>query len=438
MTKEELIERIAPELPQFLRNGNIRAFLGSDPTLSVTDIQRLLRIHFVLTRSSELEVGIVDFVELLHQEMRSIKACIEPQGVLRKEEITGRIDWGMTQKARSRFDERRNDLFVCDENEKDYDLAENIVLKHLLRIILEIVEEEIIFAQDKRYPWAEVWFQKDDLLSVLRDVFHKNIYLQRINDEDVPISDRMLSKASRSRKSLYKNAALLLIRYRALMSFQFNQEEAKCLLKNTFIEPESEDLLFELYWTIEIAKLFPARRYNIIRPGSDVFAEWVSEGQTITLYHDSCGGFEFGGIMSGLEGLLIEQDNFLGRDLKSIEKYCEMTNKRGISWNGRPDIIVIKKGPLGDMKGVIICEVKYTSNVEYALHGLRELLDYLAHMKGQGKYFIEHDDLFEGLKNIHGVLFVADAPPEFIDMTEDNIRIFRFGNDLKEIAEMIR
>lgn len=80
----------------------------------------------------------------------------------------------------------------------------------------------------------------------------------------------------------------------------------------------------------------------------------------------------------------------------------ELVTNTNTYWSGRPDIIVeIIDKKTQRLKKVVLGEVKFTKNVNYALEGLRELVDYMKLVKHiDGKYLDEYDDV-----KIEGILF---------------------------------
>ncbi|MCK4615089.1 MAG: hypothetical protein KAU14_09825, partial [Thermoplasmata archaeon] len=122
--------------------------------------------------------------------------------------------------------------------------------------------------------------------------------------------------------------------------------------------------------------------------------------------------------------------------IKEWQKQADEVFSRGGSeslWGGRPDILVEKyhqncKKPCQ----VFIGEVKYTTYPSYAAQGLKELLEYMALVKKDTKYFEKSDKVFKPAK-IHGWLFLdkmeTDKP------AQGNISVIKFGDD--DIKEKI-
>src|SRR5699024_1948232 len=113
----------------------------------------------------------------------------------------------------------------------------------------------IVYENDyiRGFEQAE-WFKKwSQLKPILKHALRKNVYLQRVPLRHV--SDRIIMKTRQHRNPLYKHAASLLETYRKLMRGQYTESELKLLLQETFIMPENEDVLFELYWIVQFIQM---------------------------------------------------------------------------------------------------------------------------------------------------------------------------------------
>ncbi len=254
-----LLDDIAEDFVQYLKSGNlnIKSFSKRiDPTLNIDNIEKLLRIHFVLTEQrGEHGVGVIDFIDNLSERIRRIKTTVKKTRTLFRGKVRGKICWKDTLRYRYNSNPKDSTLFVCDRREKNYEISENLVLKRLLQIIHEIVYTDLRVALEKEYEWIGEWASEEkNLEKTLNRIFFRNVYLRRIDLTDVKVTNRMISRAKRSRQPLYREAAVLLSQYRELMNYEFDPEEAKNLLKNTFINPEKTEVLFELYWIIKIIK----------------------------------------------------------------------------------------------------------------------------------------------------------------------------------------
>ncbi|MGC9316378.1 MAG: hypothetical protein ACP5G4_12245, partial [bacterium] len=326
-------------------------------------------------------------------------------------------------------------------------------MKKLLRIIYEIASEDLKPAIDHKYSWIGEWFENDkSLLNTLENTFFRNIYLRRITLVQEDITPRMISSAKKSRKPLYREAAHLLERFYNLMNYDIDAEEARELLKNTFIKPERTEVLFELYWAINIVKAFQDSAPNhlsfkLLEPGSGVVAEWEHEDCRYKLYHDSTGSFTFHeNLTDHITGE--EDDNYISREIQVLRALSEMVDvsEGDTLWGGRPDIILeqYSAGDSPKLKAIIIGEVKYTESAGYAIQGLRELLEYIALIRKAAKdpYIVDKDRLFDHLSEseipICGIL-CTDSIDGFSFKSEPNghqknIHLLKFPQDQKTLS----
>jgi hypothetical protein len=439
-----LLDEIAEDFTQYLKSGNLN--IGSfskkiDPNLNIDNVEKLLKIHFVLTeRRDKNEVGVIDFIDQLSERIRRIKTTVKKRTDLFKGEIKGRVCWKDTLNYRYNQNPKDKTLFICDRREKNYEISENLVLKRLLQVIHGIVYEDLRVAIEEKYEWVKGWtIEEEKLKEMLNRIFFRNVYLRRIDLTNIKITDRMISRAKRSRQPLYREAATLLSRYRKLMNYEFDPEEAKKLLENTFIKPEKIEVLFELYWVIKIIKdNFENPKFRLIVPGENVVAEWESGEYLYKIYHDSCGSFQFKESIRYLDEQLEDKDNYLGRELKVIEELERIAKKhlQDTLWGGRPDIILEKYDAEGKIVSLLIGEVKYTDDKAYAIQGLKELLEYIALIKESGRYRVKYENLFENLEKIRGCLFL-DTIAEWDIEGEDNIQVVMFGEDSKKLERVI-
>ena len=428
---DKMLDEISVDLNQFLKYGNLRSFTKEiDPNLNIDNITKLLRIHFVLTTTKDNgKVGVINFIENLPERLRRIKTTVKKETETFEGEIKGRINWHDTIRQRYSRNPHNDLLFVCDKREKNYDIAENLVLKKLLQIIHSIVYNELTIAFEKKYTWLKGWIGKKELKSVLNQLFLRNVYLRRIDLTENKVTDRMIDRATKSRITLYKEAGELLIRYNKLMSYDLDPSEAKELLTNTFIEPDKADTLFELYWTIKIIKQFSDPMFQLIEPKSDTVATWRTDKHSYKIYHDSVGSFGFKEKADEVSKVLTDKDNYLGRALKVLEKIEHLTGiKTDSLWGGRPDIVIEKYDENENIVSLLLGEVKYTQDRRYAIQGLRELLEYMALIKSNGIYVEKYRDLFEEPKRLKGILFLDFMSNDRLEIVDDeSVNIIMFG-----------
>ena len=436
---ERILDEIADDFNFFLLNGvRFDSFAREiDPNLNINDIQKLLRIHFVLTE------GVIEFVNQLSGRIRLIKTSTTKETCTQKDIIRGRIDWAKTLRTRYNTNPRDENLFVCSMAMENYDINENIILKKLLQIIHDIIFNDLKPAIDNDYEWIGDWAEKKELKKNISDIYLKNIYIKRIDSKKLRVTERMISSASKSRHALYREAADLLRRYNHLINYDLNTEETKELLRNTFIRPDKIEILFELYWVIKILKEYKDRahiRFNLIEgTPKTVIASWNSSEYTYRMYHNSTGGLQLNENLRDVEEP--ETDGYLSRELKAMKKLSQIGNEifdvdsRDTLWGGRPDIIIEKQhSESKEIKQVFIGEVKYTDNKNYAMKGLRELLEYMAliKVKESGEYIQKLEDIFES-EQVKGGLFINDVKIKE-GASIPNIKIKKFGDEVSEVC----
>jgi len=441
-TPERILSEIGSDFNQFLKYGNLRSFTKEiDPNLNIDNIRKLLRIHFVLTGGIKGKPpGVIDFVEQLPDRVRRIKTTVAKHPELLEARIRGRINWGRTINHRARTNPKDKITFVCDRREVDYNISENLVLKTFLKTVHDIVFQDLEPAFEEKYKWLRDWIGEEELREVLDRVFHRNVYLRRVEIDNETVTERMISRTAKSRIALYREAAALLIRYNRLMAYDLDDAEAKSLLYNTFIQPEKMETLFELYWIIKITQLFEDRKYILIEPGSDAVATWKAGGYNYSVYHNSIGSCQFRETLSELATYLRQRDNYLGREIKALEKLKDLagTDLDGL-WGGRPDIVLEKRDEEDRLVLVFVGEVKHTQNRRYAVKGLRELLEYIALIKRNGAYLEDYGKVFVDHAKVRGCLFLDHIPQKDLKINREDpyIRVMVFGENVRDISDLL-
>lgn len=449
---EELLEAVADDFHTFLRRGvRFERVIGSAHTnLDIDDVETLLRVHFVLTESNEdRSVGVLDFMRHLEDRVRQMKTTTAPQSREYRGEVRGRIDWQGTVKSRARKGRLDEPVFVCSEPEEHYNIDENLVLKRLLTVIREIVTEDLEYAVEnpEGYEWLSAWTSPLDgsssrdaesAVDVLKRVYERNVYLQRISVDEGEVTDRTIESVKRSRSVFYQEAAELLDQYRQLMRHELDAEEARDILNHTIIAPEKTETLFELYWVFSLLNTFDSAEYRVLaewRESPSTVAQWEQDESRFVLSHDSTG--EALTFHEKLESQKIESDGYLFR-LKEVLTRWQLLSKelldRGGSdslWGGRPDIVLERFEKNADeewvVEDVFIGEVKYTQDTDYVATGLRELLEYMAfvrHADGNQDYVEDMEHVLESI-TVRGLLFTDALDIESPDV-EEGIRIIEY------------
>lgn len=435
----ELVEAIADDFNTYIGKGvRLDPLLDDfDPDLNVNDLDRLLRIHFVLTENDGDQPGVIDFIRVLPDRIRRLKTTSSRRLVERDGEIRGRVSWDETVKRRYREGGSRRNRYVCNETREEYDIEENVVLKVLLNRIHDIVFGDLEYAIEapESYRWLADWVDgQTHVAETFDEIFEGNVYLRRIDADAGEVTDRTVRSVMRSRNPLYSEAAQLLDRYRRLMNHDLDAEEAKKLLENTFVRPEETETLFELYWVFRILDCYDDVTFEILEGGADIVASWRTSGSRYVLYHDSTGGpaLTFREHVDEIEEP--SEDGYLYRTLRILERWQQTTDTwfdgsgGGSLWGGRPDIVIERyDSDKQEPSAVFVGEVKYTSSASYAAQGLRELFEYMAYMRGGGEYIETKDDLLSS-NRVRGMLFVDDVDSNPGSSTD--VTLVNFGDSI--------
>lgn len=460
-TDRELLEAIAEDFHTYLRRGvRFERVIGSaHPELDIDDIETLLRIHFVLTDAGEddVSVGVLDFMRELEVRIRHMKTTTSRESIERRGEIRGQIDWQQTVKRRSRAGRIDEPIFVSRLPEEHYDIDENLVLKRLLSVIHDIVTKDLAYAIENPdgYDWLGAWVDPgadgsdrdpESAAAMLKRIYERNIYLQRIDVEDTEITARTIESVKRSRSQFYQEAAVLLDRYRQLRNHELDSDEARAILDRTLIAPENPEVLFELYWLFRILDAYDDVQYRVLtdqRDNPSTIAIWEEYGFRYVISHDSTGRkLTFN---ESPEGEVIEPDGYLYRMNEVLSRWHSLSERildrqgRNSLWGGRPDI-VLERHREDESEGwvleqVFIGEVKYTQDVDYVATGLRELLEYMAfvrHRTDEKEYVEEPEDVLESV-SVRGLLFVDDLDRE--TTSDEEIDVVQYPGEIKRVLE---
>ena len=398
ITSDEMVKEIADKLIVYLKEGdvNTKPFLEKID-LQINNIEELLRIHFLLKDK------VKDFIEELPWRIRNIKTSTEKIHRQHRNEVRGRINWQETLKSRHNQNYRDSTVFVCEQTDKNFNIRENIVLKKMLSIIYDIIVTELQ-GRPENYAWLSAWLGERALATTLENLYLRNIYLKRIDIQETQVTDRMIQFTKDSRSQIYRTAAELLESYRELIvkkSWQDDPAEMINLLKNTFIKPEKESVLFELYWVIKLLEHNADREsceFELIEKHDSIVARWLEKEKKYTLYHDSDGSRDINWSFK-IEEFDNPKSEYLRRRVESRRQAREISSIFNKSlgnnlWGGRPDIIIEVRNREDDLEKVIIGEVKYTGLASTARSGLKELMDYCQLIrrknKEKNKEFITH------------------------------------------------
>ncbi|WP_416150244.1 hypothetical protein ACM26V_04450 [Salipaludibacillus sp. HK11] len=396
VVEEELLEEISGYLHGYLKAGKVN-FLPfySKTNVNIKNLKQLLTIRFLLQNET------IEFVRSLPTLLKKFNTSTVLQKDTYYGEVRGQIDWGETTKERMARNYRDKTIYSTSESVRSYTTPENLVLKELMSILYKTLYRDAYIEGFNKASWFNEWV---DLREIVSHVYKKNIYLQRVDEAHV--SDRLIQKTMGHRKKLYRDAASLLKNYRKLTNGSYDEEDITSILRETFIAPDNMDVLFELYWIVKLINQQTNQSELYLMDGSqNKVASWEKDNFHYTIYHDSTGS---GKTKFHLKSTEIANSNnlFLKQKYHAFQIQNEIQQKvfgkmpSENLWRGRPDFLIeVKDKKSDELIKVVIGEVKNTSRIEYAITGLKELLDYIHFVKNN-----KDEYLFGSPVQVEGVL----------------------------------
>lgn len=397
-TKKQLIKMISDDIIVYLRSGkiSINEYL-KDINKNIIDLKKLLYIHFLL------DDRVRNYIMYLNKNICSLNTSIKKKESLYRGKLKGNVSWGKTIQNRYNINPKDKSIFVCNENIKNYNTKENIVLKKCLQIIYNLFQDCNI----NRYFKYE-WFKDgQELRKCIEDIYRKNIYLNRIELNSKNIDDRIIEDVYKNRNRLYKEAAYIVKFYNKINNL--DKEELRRMFQTTFLEIADEATLFELFWVLEIIKRNSknAKLYVLDEKNSKV-AEWENNNNIYTIYHNSSGSddINFSVKLDEIKGL---NNTFIKKQIKVVEDTNFIAKRlfNGISeryshlFSGRPDIVLeIRNKDNKKLSKIILGEVKYTCDIDYSIQGLKELIEYMNFIKikiNNNYNYVQDQIIIEGM-----------------------------------------
>jgi hypothetical protein len=413
MDRKALIESLTSDVLTYVMHGSFPEeyvaeqlkFAGLDERFD--DFEMLVRLHFIL------RPAVVDFVEELPANLRRIKTQTRTVSAVSNGTVDGRIDWDGTIRERYSSNPRNRALFVCENRTENYDIDENIVLKRLLSLVHETLDEcREYFEYD--YDWVtERWRSNADLVETMRNVVERNVHVRRIRSpEEYEPTQRMLQRASKSRQPIYRSAASLLEQYRT--TIRGEPSTIKELLERTTITPDDDETLFELYVLfryISAIEDLSEEEFTLrtIESGSQEVARMSKDGNDIVLYHDSSARGRDLSFISDIFDKEFESLSRTERIHREAQKIANVyfTEDKFSTATRRPDVIVLKIEH-EQQTSYLITEVKCSTRPETIRTGIKETLEYLAFLREDGELVNERPHVFGSGWN--GLLVVQDMP----------------------------
>lgn len=431
MDREQLIESVAEDLFAYVMRGNIaeKQILprlkpaGLDDRFE--DFDALVDLHFLL------RPDVVEFVDQLPQRLRSIKTQTRNERQTSRGEIPGQIKWDSTIKTRSSKAPGDHSLFVCSNRHESYDIDENIVLKRLLSVIYNSLEDCEKYLRSEPEWMTTRWQDNLELVDQLRDIFERNVHVARIREpETYEPTERMMETAEHARNDIYREAETLLRKHQK--SRAGDHEAIRDLLNETLITPDKEEVLFELYVLFRYVRAIENHQngqtsVSTIESGKQEVARIESAvGKDVVLYHDNSAHKDLDFVAEPLEkaDADLTRTEKIKRESRSLAQQYFNDYDYDEHHSDRPDIIVLE---IQDEDGwkYLITEVKYSQRPEYILDGVEETLEYLAFLRKDNTLVFDDDSPFGSGWN--GVLVVQDIEDyeTMLPANQNTIRILQ-------------
>lgn len=426
MNREAIIDQLSQDIVSYVMAGSFekhqiaREIKPEDLDERFEDYRLLLNLHFIL------KDDVVKFVRKLPKRLRSISTETKTVSRTRRGTVDGHINWGATMKKRYSQNPSDSSLFVCDNRSKDYDTPENLVLKRLISIIYETIEQAEEYIK-QQYSWAkDTWRGEEKLIDKLKRIVERNVHVRRIRSpENYEPTERMLIAAENSRKPIYQEAADLLRTHDSLVAG--DRGEIKDLLNNTAITPDDDETLFELYVLFRFVSILESIRsqqaqFKPIRAGRKEVATFAGDPELV-LYYDQAG--------TDRNLSFVTEEDISERSLSRSEKVQEVAHdisnlyfdKEFQNYTNRPDVIVLEiRDPDSKTYEYLITEVKNSTRTSTIRTGIKETIEYLAFLRVDEEFVFDGEDNEEDYfgSGWNGLLVVQDLDRETAPLEEQS------------------
>lgn len=337
--REQMLQEVAAFLHTYVKSGYVNVDSFSKKIHSqIEQFEDLFTLRFLLHENTR------GFVQKLPQYIRNFKTTTTMTQQVSTGEVCGAINWPETHRKRWNQNHADKLTFVTDENLRSYHTQENIVLKHTLQILYDELFDNDYVQSFYDFKWFEEW---KTLRIPIAQLLRKNVYLQRV--PNVYPSERMILNAMKHRNPLYREAATLLSRYRRFMTGDVDEKELEQFLRETFILPDEDHVLFELYWIAQIIKSNSEDSTLYVMDGeNNLVASWKKGPYKFYIYHDSSGPKDLS-FQTYIHELQHSNLPYVQQLHASFEKRNELVgrlfhrNETNIFREGRPDIIIVQR-----------------------------------------------------------------------------------------------
>lgn len=422
MDRTDLLDALTEDILAYVMNGAVSEDVvasgikpeGLDERFE--EFRLLVDLHFILRDD------VVSFVRALPDHLRELQTSTHTRSHTSRGAVRGRVNWQRTMQQRYHESPEDRSLFVCDTRSEHYDTDENLVLKRLLSVIHSTVEraEEYL---DRDYAWVnDSWRGEEDLVEELRRVFDRNVHVRRIREpSQYEPTDRMLTAAAASRKSVYREAARLVEKHRDIRSGE--PEALRELIDDTAITPDDDETLLELFVLFRFISSLEemwdgSLEFRTIESGRQEVARLSGEKEVV-VYHDNAAGDRD---LSFLSVPMEKADKELTRT-EMVQRTATRVARQYFrdaefeNHTGRPDVIVLEI--LDEDSGsydYLITEIKNSTQQKTIRQGIKETLEYLAFLRLDDELVFGDEELEDPTEAFgsgwNGLLVVQDLESE--------------------------
>lgn len=396
MNKEELLQEVLPYLVTYVQDGIVNIAPYVNEALHIEQLSDLLKLAIY---KQHVTLQFMRAFTADAQSMRHRQTTTETH----IGEVRGAICWQPTIEKQITHSKQH----VVVARSTDAQDAERQVVEAVAYTLRTSYERDTFLRTFHSRSWYAPFIEA--MPAFLREA----AYVKRPR---MTASPRILSRMEQHRQPLYRHAAKL---YRQLHAYEQRRYDATLLqqaLTEFFIVPKHTDMLFELYWIVQMMKQQRDVTFHMNDGKTRPLASWQQQRTTVTIYHNKATTphTQFQTAFHELNSAhpFVQATKRAAMQFNEAAHTLFQRKQTDFIWRGRPDFIVeyVKDGTLTH---VVIGEVKYTASEAYIQSGLAQLLRYMHFMKTTSQ------------PQVYGLLCVNDYAP----MHYDNIQLLSANHD---------
>lgn len=359
----------------------IDKLIDSFDELKLGSADDILGVHFLL--QDKVTKFLAEFPYLIEK----YRYTTDYESIETKGEIRGAIDWNKTFQSRGNGEANGRNKYVYISAKRSDFTKENHVLYKLIEVLFDIINTSNLLDSLEE----EEWFEKTkDAIEATRSVIAKHAFLSGVHN--LLVDDLTINKVSKSKNELYSRSAEILRDYIEVKNG--SKRGIAKILADTFVDNCDDNTCFELYWIFRIinenAKIEDVD-FKTVLPNQNILARWVHGKKTHVFYHNcnSTQNVSFDVLDSDL--VYDKKLKYDYHTLDALHRFNEYRKRltgnskdRHEIFNGRPDFL-IEISCNNYLERVVIGEVKNTFEINYALRGLFELVQYMEYIGETGK-----------------------------------------------------